>query len=264
MRRYTVADSRSGFTLIELVLVIVLLGIVAVASTQFIQQGVGIYVDSARRDALQQQGRYAIERINRELRNALPGSVRVATNASTQCLEFMPVKSASSYLQAVSNQAITSLNVVDFGYTFGSGDLIAIYPIDQSSVYSSPSAIGTLSGATAAVSDQQTLSLASKQFPAESPTRRFYIVTEPVSFCAVDNALRRYQGYARTATQVLPPNSGVLLAEHIRLVDGAGSVTVFDFTAGAAQRAIVHLDLRFSDDGEWVRFSQEVFVRNTP
>ena len=258
--------SHTGFTLIELVLVIVLLGVIAVASTQFVQQGMTIYVDSIRRDALQQQGRYAIERISRELRNALPGSVRLYSNASMQCIEFMPVHMASTYLQPVSDIAITSLEVVDFGYSFRTNDLIAIYPIDTSRVYGTPSAMGVLDAEPTTAAGKQTLSLASTLFPDESPVRRFYIVNEPVSFCAADNALRRHQGYARTAAlPSLPPNAGVLLAENIRLIDDATAITVFAFTAGTLQRSgVVHMDFRFSADGEWLRFSQDVFMRNTP
>ena len=251
-------------------MVIVLLGIIAAASARFVQQAMNIYIDATGRDALQQQGRYAVERMSRELRSALPGSIRVNSNATIQCIEFMPIQAASTYLQPVSDTAITSLDVVDFSYSFTTGDLIAVYPVDASSVYATPSALGTLSAATSAVAGVQTLSLTAKQFPDESPVRRFYIVTAPISFCAADNALRRHQGYGRTVTQSpLPPNTGVLLAEKVRLTDSGSNVTVFSFSAGTLQRSgVVHMDLRFSDSAslgdEWVRFSQEVFVRNTP
>jgi MSHA biogenesis protein MshO len=67
----------------------------------------------------------------------------------------------------------------------------------------------------------------------------------------------------------------VLLAEHIQTLDDSDGdgliddvVDVFSYTAGTLQRAaIVHLDFRFrdpSEDDEWVRFSQEVSVRNAP
>ena len=84
------------------------------STTQFVSQGLSIYVDTARRDNLQQQGRFAVERVSRELRNALPGSVRVAGN----CVDFMPVLNASSYLQSVVTEAaISSLDIIDVGYS---------------------------------------------------------------------------------------------------------------------------------------------------
>ena len=266
-------NQSQGFTLLELVVVIVLLGIVSVASTQFIVQGVSIYRDSASRQVLQQQGRFAVERMSRELRNALPGSVRVGTSVDTltQCIEFMPVKGASTYLQSVTGEeeeeAITTLNVVDFSYSFTAGDLLAIFPIDNSAVYGGE-ALATLTGDAASGVDQQLLNLTSKLFTRESPTRRFYIVSTPVSFCAQEGSLMRHAGYTRTASQLFPPAGAVLLAENIRLDDG-GSIDVFSFATGTLQRAaVIHMELRFSNTAtmgdEWIRFSQEIFVRNTP
>lgn len=258
---------QSAFTLVELVLVIVLLGIIAAASTQFVGQSVDIYTTSVERDRLQQEGRFAVERMTRELRNALPGSVRVSSSGGTQCIEFMPVKAASTYLQPVAGAALTSLSVVDFPYTYTSGDLLAIYPIDANSVYVSSSALATLTGASAAAANQRTLSFNSHSFPNESPTRRLFIVNDAVSFCAADNALTRHAGYGLSATQAVPPANSILLAQNIRVVDGGVPVTVFDFTAGTPARSgVVHLDLRFSNaaQDEWMRFNQEVFLRNTP
>lgn len=261
--------SVTGFTLVELVVVIVLLGIVAVSSTQFIGQAVSIYSDSTRRDKLQQQARFVTERISRELRNALPGSIRVASDAgnTVQCLEFIPVLAASSYLQPVADAPISSVDIVDVGYSFVAGDKLVIYPVDNDSVYKTPSAMHQLTSAGAPSAGKQTLNFSAYQFPHESPTRRLFIVGGAVSFCAEDGVIRRYDAYNPDEDPFAPPPAAataVLLAEDIRLTDG-GPVTVFEFSNGTLQRsALVKLDLRFSSEDEWLRFSQEVFVRNTP
>jgi MSHA biogenesis protein MshO len=132
--------SQRGFTLVELVAVIVLLGVIGAATTQFIISGVGIYQDASRRDGLSQMGRFAVERVSREVRNALPGSIRVNISAGTQCLEFMPIKGASSYLGKVSETpAISNVSVVDFSYSYTNGNRIAIYTLDQGDLYSTGS-----------------------------------------------------------------------------------------------------------------------------
>lgn len=258
---------QAGFTLVELVLVIVLLGIIGAASTQFVRQGVGIYSDSVLRDNLQQQGRFAVERVSRELRNALPGSVRVGGAAgSTQCIEFMPVKAASSYLEPAAGVAKTTLEAVDFAYSFSSGDLLAIYPIDTASVYSASAVLASLSNVTSLAGNRQQLQFSSFTFPYESPTQRLFVVDEPVSFCVVNNALTRHSGYPRTAVQAVPPGNDVLLAENIR-IDDSGAFPVFTFAAGTTYRSgVAQLNFRFSNAAgdEWVRFHQEVFQRNTP
>jgi MSHA biogenesis protein MshO len=267
-----------GFTMIELVMVIVLLGILSVASTQFIKFGVGSYVDTARRDDLQQQARFVSERISRELRNALPGSVRAFNSGA--CLEFIPIDVAASYLDRVSDAAISSFQAVDFTVP-SSLSQVAIYTLDDVDVYDSTrNAIADVASVSdPAVASQRTITLTSAhQFANESPTSRFYLTSTRVSFCAVEGALTRYSGYntAGEANPQLPviPNIAVhggtqsLIAEHIRLVDNAINVSVFQFEVGTLHRsAVVHMDLRFSHDsasGEWLRFSQDVFLRNTP
>ncbi len=262
---------QAGFTLVELVAVIVLLGIVSIASTQFIQQGMGIYVDSARRDSLQQQGRYAVERMSRELRNALPGSVRV----SGHCIEFSPIEAASSYLNNVTDSQQTSFQAVDFNYTSNpvTDRRVAIYTLDNNDVYNyNRRAVVDLDQVDAAAASQRSVNLKNysgpgHRFRSESPTRRFYIITEPVSFCVRANQLFRHDTYGWLNTQSTDTaniGNGVLLAENIQTNDG-GAVTVFSYTAGTLQRSgVVLMDLRFSIDNEWVRFRQEVFVRNTP
>lgn len=264
-------ENNDGFTLIELVAVIVLLGIVALGSTQFIRQSTEIYVDAATRDRLQQQARFAIERMTRELRNALPGSVRV--DASGQCIEFLSIRRASSYLSPVSDTAISSLNIIVVDGGFVVGDRIAILPLETTSVYSSDSTVSplaTLTSVTAPALDQQTLGFAAKRFPDESSSRRIFVAEGPISFCAADNLLTRHSGYGLSPAQVVPPAGGVPLAENIRLVDRDGNaLNVFEFTNGTLQRAaVVKMDLAFSARAtlgqEWLAFRHEVTVRNTP
>ena len=274
MPRYSRAP-QGGFTLVELVAVLVLLGVLAAATTQFIRQGVEIYADSARRDNLQQLGRFAVERISRELRDALPGSVRVAGD----CLEFAPIEAASSYLGNVADFQSASMQAVDFQYTDAAVDdrRVAVFAIDPNDVYiASRKAVVDLDDVNLAVDNERRVDFKNfagpgHRFRSESPSKRFYIITQPVSFCVRGNQIFRHQYYGwfnPQATDVADIGDGVLLAEHVQTTDDGNPVTVFAYTAGDLQRAgVVHLDLRLSDvaePDEWVRFSQEVFVRNVP
>ncbi len=275
-----------GFTLVELVAVIVLLGIVAVATTQFIGQGMSVFVDTSRRDSLQQEGRFVVERITRELRNALPGSVRT----SGDCLEFMPIVAASSHINTISGGSITDFRAANFSFpncTSGSscnfsglGYQVAVYTVDSSDVYAviAPQLAG-LDRIGAVVGGVRIVELDTASpghnFVRESPQKRFYIIEDRVSFCAVDGALTRHSSYtAAGSLQPSPPVGGraSLLSESIRVTDSSVSpvtaITVFDFTAGTLQRAgVVHMNMHFLNvkaPDEWVRFSQDVLVRNTP
>ncbi len=260
-------NNQQGFTLVELVAVIVLLGFVGTASVQFIRQGVEVYVDSARRDNLQTQARFAVERVSRELSNALPGSVRILNGGGNQCVEFLPIINATTYLSSIVNSTITSLNVVDFNYVYGSGDQLAIYTFDNASVYGGTPTVTDLTGtANGAVANTQVLSFNSVTIANESPTRRAYIVSGPVSFCASDGELRRHSGYTLTGSPPTPAD-GIPLSDNLRVDDG-GAVTVFDYSDSSLQRSsTVLLDFRFQDASatdEWLRLDQTVFVRNVP
>jgi MSHA biogenesis protein MshO len=264
----------AGFTLVELVAVIVLLGVIGAATTQFISASVNIYNDTSRRGALAQMGRFAVERVTREVRNALPGSVRVSSLGGTQCLEFVPILAASSYLGRVSDTPpITTVTAVDFNYSYSAGDRVAIYTIDNNDVYAPGSrSMADVDSISAAVSDQRVITLDSaNRFNNESPINRLYMVGGRVSFCASDGALVRYQGYTSSgASQPVPPGTGgVPLAEDIRLLDSDGNpANAFSYLAGTLQRAgTVHMNFNFSDTlvtDEWVQFSQEVSLRNSP
>ena len=265
---------QSGFTLVELVMVIVLLGVVGVGMSRLISTSVQAYVDVARRDDLTQQGRYAVERMTRELRNALPGSVRIGSSGSAnpiQCLEFVPIIAASSYLDLPVGSAASSFEAVNFGFSPQAGTTYyaAVFTTAESDVYGAAAnnALRAISTASAAVGDKRTISFPSlSQFPQASPQRRFYIVASPLSFCAQDNLLTRHADYAYSATQSFPPANGVTLARFIRTEENSVVYSVFNYTPGALQRSgTVQMDLRFLGkvgEQEWVKFSQAVFLRN--
>ncbi len=268
------SSRQTGFTLVELVVVIVLLGVVGVGVSSLISSSVQAYVDVARRDDLTQQGRYAVERMTRELRNALPGSVRVNGSGGSdavQCLEFVPIVAASSYLDLPVSSAASSFDAVAFAFSqeVDTSYYAAVFTASASDVYAggANNALRAISSVSSAAGDKRTINLANpSQFPNASPQRRLYIVADPVSFCAQNNLLTRHAGYAYNATQLLPPPNGQTLARYIRVAENGAAYSIFNFTPGALQRSgTVHMDLRFSgktEEGEWVKFSQAVFLRN--
>lgn len=82
---------QQGFTLIELIIVILIMGILAYGSVQFILNTSGAYADSQQRTRLGLVATTTMERLTRELQSALPGSLRVSSNGQHQCLEFLPI-----------------------------------------------------------------------------------------------------------------------------------------------------------------------------
>lgn len=76
-----------GFTLVEMVLVIVVTGIVAAALALFFRPTLQLYLDSRSRAALADAGATAAQRLLRDVRAAVPNSIR---QPNSQCLELVP------------------------------------------------------------------------------------------------------------------------------------------------------------------------------
>jgi MSHA biogenesis protein MshO len=85
--------SAAGFTLIELIMVIILLGIVATISVRFVTLSTQGAIDASERQKRALKGVVLSERLTRELRESVPGSVNVSGN----CISFVPLRGAGIY-----------------------------------------------------------------------------------------------------------------------------------------------------------------------
>ncbi|MDC0598551.1 prepilin-type N-terminal cleavage/methylation domain-containing protein, partial [Gammaproteobacteria bacterium] len=109
-----------GFTLIEMVVAILIMSIISIGLVRFILDSTDGYIRTATRNQLSSSGRAVIDRISMEVHNALPNSIRIgsADAAGNQCLEFVPVRAASSYINPPFGSASTTFNaeaVIDEG-----------------------------------------------------------------------------------------------------------------------------------------------------
>jgi MSHA biogenesis protein MshO len=255
-----------GFTLIELVVVITVMGILSVGAVKFITDASDGYASTVRRTELGSTMRLAAERMTRELRSALPNSVRV----SGSCLEFIPVESGASYLNlpvSITASAFDAIEPIDVALA---GVRIAVFPDSTNAVYSlgSPAVISPPS--TFAPPDANhvvRVSLAAPhRFPVESPQRRLYLVREPVSYCVDQNRLWRYQGYGFRAVQ--PTGAALPTSMPGRSLIGedlVASSPPFTFAnATLTRNAEVGIDLEFRDTPDSIRVHHLVQLRNVP
>lgn len=108
MRNYL----QRGFTLIEMIVVIVITGIIAGIVAIFIQAPVKGYVDSARRAELTDIADTAVRRMARDVRSAVPNSTRMDL-CTAPCVEFIPTKDGGRY------RADTPGNTLEFNTATG-------------------------------------------------------------------------------------------------------------------------------------------------
>lgn len=259
---------QSGFSLMELILVMLILSLLATGFSRLIANQSLQYVERNRQQDLAYASRLALERMVRELREALPGSIRLAGAAGTsQCLEFMPILAGSFYLQQVAGASVSRLTLVDFTPDASSKYLV-IYPVSTADLYASSSrslaaiaSIGAMQDAGNNDKTRQVLLVSAMSFAQDSPRRRAYLLADPVSFCVnAQGELRRHQNYGRLTVAALNPNTGQLLAQGLSLQSA-----IFSYLPASLQRnALVRMDLTLQQVDTSLQLSHSLQLRNLP
>ncbi|WP_336368431.1 type II secretion system protein [Marinobacter sp. C2H3] len=253
---------RQGFTLVELIIVIVLLAIVATVSVRFVSLSTRGALDLSARQQRSLQAVVLSEQLSRQLREAHPLTIRVRND----CLEWLPVVGATQYTERTRGPAFDTLTVVPFEVPPPAGSRLLIYGYGSTTgaLYDTQDP-GPVSGPIASVSGDQITLASSHRFNRESPERRVYALGGPVSVCQSGAVLYRYTGYSPTSTQPAPPTGGTRQVMAANL----GGPIAFRFVPATLKRAaVVDFTLVLADldtgSGESTTTRQEVQIRNVP
>lgn len=260
----------SGFTLVEMTVVIVLTGILAGIVALFIRAPVQGYVDSVRRAGLTDIADTALRRISRDLRLALPNSVIVTSSGTQLSLDFLLTSGGGRYRASAGG----TNDVLDFTVADISFEVLGAMPLlaanDQIVVYNlgTPGADAYLNNNRATYSSHAggvITFAAGKQFPFASPSQRFHVVHGQVRYICdtATGQLARYWGFAIAAP---PPTPTVPAGGNSALLATKVSACGFAYNANVvAQRSgLVTLQLTLSESGESVALYNAVHVSNVP
>lgn len=239
---------QKGFTLVELVIVIIILSALGIATTSYIATGLDIYNDITVRDKALNSVRFVMERLQREVANALPNSAKVGAG----CLTFYPIKSSSLYKDFPiypnqGNEATMTAAISDYNFT--AGDRAVVYLLNESEL----SLIDTNGASKSQVIDsinasKETLLFSSAvSFPLSSPARRVYIINDSLMYCFSGTNLYRQ------ASNGTP----ILMAEGL-----SGSFDVVDATL--QRNGLINVNFTLSFDGQEVAFEKTLHVNNVP
>lgn len=269
-----------GFTLIELIIVIVLLGILSIGTFAYLGFGAQIFTDVVGRDQLTSQSRFAVERLSRELRNSLPGSARVSDDNS--CLEFMPITATSSYLQLPRrgnrNRDFIGVAAASTERDELAGQYLYVYANSAQRIYGNSEAQRKIIDDVIEDTENSWIFEYSgnpRQFQLQSPARRYYVSAGPVSWCLDDtrNELVRINGYALSNQQSdlaeLQSTSNVqqaVMAEQLYNNLANDEVPFRAAVATLQRNNLILIDLRFArrDGREPLTLLHEVHIPNVP
>jgi MSHA biogenesis protein MshO len=282
-----------GFSLVELVVVIVITGIIASVVGLFITGPIQGFLDLSRRSELVDSAQLALTRVGRDVRGALPNSVRISGNA----LELLLTADGDRYRVEAAGAAADRLQftgaddafntlsalsppdpVPPVGTSYRVTGALAIYPLQQpgANPYSTADGVMTafgdiditpvdLGGVTeyqVSLTSAGVTAPGTNRFPFDAPSRRVYLVSGPVTYYCDPPQLLRYEGYAMSALQPVPPaGTPTVITRNVQ-------ACAFQYDPGTAQRnAVVSISLSLADEDaleERVRLIRQIHVGNSP
>lgn len=281
-----------GFTLVELIMVMVLLGILSASFLVFFRPMLDAYVDAQRRADLSDLADTALRRMMQELRTAVPNSVNLVNQ---NCFQFVPSIGGGRYrldLDATNDVAppcvpsatcsafpnpagaagvATPVDILvrDSGAAIAAGDFLAINSQSQGAFYGAAGGavggarytVNAVAAAPRASDGVQRVTLSRNPAAGGYAGGRFQMVgaAQPsvMYSCSGGRLLRSVQGTAALAACAA---AGEVVATDVAACD-------FSYAANPSAtqaNGFVSLFLQLARDGERVSLSYGVHVDNLP
>ncbi|MBM7038025.1 PilW family protein [Vibrio ulleungensis] len=246
---------RNGFTLIEMIITITVVSVLFLAIAGFVEFGARGYVDSADRQRLQNQARFALEKMTREFRHAVPNSFE--TTSLNKCLSFYPIKYTGFYIEQLDlddpENPILTLEFVlgndgiSYPLTFDDKDFMVINPSRIEDLESgSPQRLSLKDESIAIDSTGEVLSTVE----SHSIGRRHFVFNEDnkVTYCISGSLLTRETSSEGTVT----------VAEYVNSTDSS-----FAYEQASLQRGgLIHMNFVFNLGDEVSEYQHDVQVMN--
>jgi MSHA biogenesis protein MshO len=258
LNRRPTGTGREGFTLIEMIMVILLLGIIGAMGGDIISTAFKGFSDTDARMELFEEGKLALMRMEREIHIAVPNAVRVTGDG----IEFGVIdENAMTGVFGQYTEASPTGGTTITDRTAGLPDttLVSIYNSSWNEF-----AVAASSRVYRVVSGTNPMTL-DRDIGPSSPYGRYYAVRpKAVRFSVASGVLSR-----STATVMAGGDLGAFDTPYplARNITQSGALPFFTYTAGTSSRnsvVTIHFTISSPNGSETVNFHKEVQVRNVP
>jgi MSHA biogenesis protein MshO len=265
-------QNSQGFTLLELIMVIVIVGIMATITTDIITLPVKSYIDLERRTTLVDSAEMSLRRMQRDIRRALPNSIRITGGTVIELLHTTDGGRYRGKLASDGSGDILDFTVADSGFdvigtlnTAPSGELV-VYNLGSTSADAYAGNNRETIANTSTVSTIDLNPVPTNPFPFQSPQQRFFIVDTPISYSCVNGELRRYDNTIDSSYSISSSSPNLATLSY-KVQAKADTITCsFSYAAGTATRGgLVTLEIILTDQaGESAKLIHQVHVDNMP